>query len=117
MNERRFGTSATRGFKQIQSAHSIHFEIVERNRGSSIVRRLPGRMNDYRGLQLRHQAQNCFAVTDIRRVVRVAIDLTAKPSEYPTRISFGTKEYGALVVVNPGDSKPESMKIDANFRT
>jgi hypothetical protein len=44
--------------------------------------------------------------------VRVAIDLTAKPSEYPTRISFGTKEYGALVVVNPGDSKPESMKID-----
>jgi hypothetical protein len=77
------------------NAEGIDFEIEERNRGSTIMGRLRGGVDDKVRPHLLHHAKHSLAIADVHGCVAVVGDFMAKTLQSPTCIALRAKEYSA----------------------
>jgi hypothetical protein len=102
MHERTLRAALVRGLKQVERAHRVGVEIVERDRRRTVVAGLGRRVHDRIGLELSHHRQHPLAVADVQLDVLEALpQLLLQPLLVPARIPLRPEEHGPLVFVQP----------------
>lgn len=117
VDERRLRAGLAGGFEQVEGADRVGVEVVERDGGSTVVRRLGGGVDDGVGPDLAQQREDTLAVADVEFVVNKGVtEGFGEPSLVPSGIALRAEKDGALVVVHAVDFPAECGKMDADFR-
>lgn len=118
MHEGRLRAGLAGGFEEIECPDSVGVEIVERNRGSAVVRGLGGRMYYGGWFKLFDQGDDPGAVADVELMVLEAVEFFGEALLVPSGIALGAEKNRALIVVNAVDSVAEfACEMHADFRT
>ena len=72
-------------------------------------------VDDGRRFELGYEMQNRLSIANVYVVMAVSWNLRPKPGQNPARVSFGSKERSALIIVKAGYAETESMEIRAYF--
>ncbi len=117
MHERRLRARLPGGLEEVQRADRVGVEVVERNCGRAIVRRLGGGVNDRVGLQLPYEPSDARAIANVELVMRERLQRGLEAALIPARVALLTEEDRALVVVDAVDAPPQLGKIRGDFRS
>src|SRR5581483_9708176 len=113
--KRRVPAEIAGGDKKVQRPNGVDIEIVIRDRGCFIMRRLSRRVNNEIGPRLFQTPANPVAIANIQ------IEMTVIGNRFPQvrhdglRISLRTEEYLALIVID-ADYIPALLRQDLNAR-
>ena len=88
VNERALRARLPRGLEQVERADGVGVEVVERNRGRAIVRRLGGRVHDDRRPKPSDQIENALPIPDVELMVLKARELSLEAVLVPARVAL-----------------------------
>jgi hypothetical protein len=100
VHEWRFLAVATRSLEEVQRTGGVRVEIVERNSGRALVRRLRGRMHDHIRPHGLDEIQDRLAIADIVVVVNEPRECPFEAALIPPSVARLSEENGALIVVD-----------------
>lgn len=115
MHERRFRAGPAGRLKQVQGADRIRIEVIERNRGRAVMRRLRGGMDDGIGFDFGNKLQNALPVSNVDIVVGVVRDTAPQAVQGPACVTLGTEENGPFIVVDTKNLKAVTSQMQAHF--
>src|SRR5579872_1118310 len=115
-NERGFAAMLTRSFQKVHSAERVHFEVQQGNVSSFVMRRLRCTVNDQVETMLAKKRHDAFAIANIDRSRRKSFRDSVQAIEIPQRISRGTEENAAHIIVRANDAMALPVKIFDRFR-
>src|SRR5437870_4967618 len=103
--------------QQVHGAYSVGVKIFEWHLRCQIVGRLSSSMNDGIGAKVDKEHDNAFAIANIELMMYKGRKLCLKTPLIPARITAGTKELRAPVVVDTVDFPAFGTEIRTHFGT
>jgi hypothetical protein len=102
VDERGLGAGLPGSFEEVQSADCIRIEVIERNRGGSIVTRLGGGVYNGVGLDSTNEFEDAGSVTDIDLMMpeHAFGQIGHEPLLIPPGVALGAEKDRSLVVIN-----------------
>jgi hypothetical protein len=88
-------------FEQVEGAHRVDLEVVERPAGGEVVGRLCRGVHDQAGARLRDQVGDERAIADVEVVVVDAHGHSLESLQVPGRVAVLPEEVTPQVVVDP----------------
>ena len=116
VDEGRFRAGLAGGFQQIKGTNSVGVEVIERDRGGAVVRRLGGGVDDRVGPHLAQEGEDALAVADVEFVMNESVaEGFGEATLVPASVALRAEEHGALVVVHAMDFPTQLREVDADF--
>ena len=116
VGEGRLGAGTADSLEKIQGADGVGVEVIEWNRGSTVVAGLCGGVDNGVGFEIRDEIKHALAIANVEFVVAEVFDQLGETLLVPARVPLRTEENGALVVVDPVDFPSEIGEVETNFR-
>ena len=116
MHKRCLGTETACRLQQVQRAHRVGIEIIERDLGRLVVAGLGGRMHDGIRPEFLHQRQHALAVAQVQFVMLKAADGRGESLLVPARVALRAEEHRSLVIVQAVNAPTAGGKVGTHFR-
>ena len=116
VDEHGLWSMATGGFEEIEGADGVGVEIIKGTRGSEVVARLGGSVDDMGGLERSEAVEHTLSVSDIELVMLKGRVFGFESLLIPTGVTLRAEKVCPHVVVNAVNDPTQRRKVVNDFR-